>query len=138
MFGSRTKKPSWFAQSLLFGLPLAVALAAFWQTRHYATASWFVCLSSTLAARFVGRTLAGPTHSIERTFVETMVRMSVPLSACVLAGVYLPLSQARVVAAYHVVFFTWILAVDRVLLVAQLTTDKPASNRNADSWVEAV
>jgi hypothetical protein len=124
-FGNRTKGISWFAQSLLFGLPLAVALLVSTQ-RSYAIVAWSVCVSGLLAARLASLPLSDPNQLVQRTFIETMVRLSFPLAACVVAGVQLPTSQSRVLAAYLIVFFLYILAVDRFLLLAQLSSGKPA------------
>lgn len=118
-FGNRTKGISWFTQSLLFGLPLAVALLVSAQPA-YALVAWSVCVSGLLVARLVGLPLSDPTQMVQRTLVETFVRVSLPMAVCVVAGVQLPISQSRVLAAYLIVFFLYILAVDRLLLLAQL------------------
>ena len=132
-FGSRTKRLSWFSQSLLFGLPLLIALLVSPQSRQYAIVAWSVCVSGVLVARLVGLPLSGPTKMVQRTLVETMVRISFPLAACVVAGIQLPTSQSRVLAAYHIVFFLYILAVDRFLLLAQLSSDKHAPKLNQEA-----
>ncbi len=117
---------------MLFGLPLVIALLVSSQPRLYTIVAWSVCVSGLLVARLIGLSLSGPTQMVQRMFVETMVRISFPLAACVVAGVQLPASQSRVLAAYHIVFFLYILAVDRFLHLAQLSGDKPAPKLNRE------
>ena len=117
---------------MLFGLPLVIALLVSSQPRQYAIVAWSVCMSGLMVARLIGLPLSGPTQLVQRMFVETMVRISFPLAGCVVAGVQLPGSQSRVLAAYHIVFFLYILAVDRFFLLARLSSDKPAPRLNRD------
>lgn len=130
-FGSRTKGLSWFAQILLFGLPLVVALLV--STRPgYVTLAWSVCVGGLLAARLVGLPLSSPTQVVPRTLIETLVRLTFPLAACVVAAVQLPTSQSRVLAAYLIAFFLYLLAVDRILFVVQISSDKATPNLNQE------
>ena len=73
---------------------------------------------------------ANPVLMVQRTLVETIVRISFPLAACVVAGVKLPDSQSRVIGAYLIIFFLYMLAVDRFLLLAQISSDKRAPKLN--------
>jgi hypothetical protein len=120
---------------MLYGFPLVIALLVSTQP-GYAIVAWGVCMGGLLAARLASLPLsnpdpkANPVLMVQRTLVETIVRISFPLAACVVAGVKLPDSQSRVIGAYLIIFFLYMLAVDRFLLLAQISSDKRAPKLN--------
>ena len=110
---------------MLFGGLLAAALLLVSEHRLLVTGAWVVSALGCVGARLVGSLLPRTDQAIHRALLESLIRPALPLVVCVAVSFRLPADDARTFALSLIAFFLIMLAMDRLMFVANLPDNQP-------------